>query len=310
MTPLLDYQPNPINPTAILSPFPLQVLPSNFRCITGVDFTYHHHLYRSVDRWIKSILPLLQLHVSSWFVNILSNMLIVNYWAFYRNASISSFSIFFITFRLAHCFVSNTLHPIYWKIILSKTFYSTIIFPFHSVFHLLRNITHYSVPTSPFKVTSPYWLFYFHCIFIFCINSTFLDDSCRWHFFLYYSQLSIAKFATVSAHMYFFFGVFVPVRIYISLQHFFPPIYYSPQDIVLLSVHIPLPISLPPHYLTVQQIIPSSACCDISLYIIFIFWLRFLVSYFWRRLMMYLLKTKGFFSFLVKLFKAKLTNRK
>ena len=130
-------------------------------------------------------------------------------------------------------------------------------------------------------------------------------------FFISFSyRLFPLLIATVSAHMYFFFGVFVPVRIYISLQHLFPPIYYSPQDIVLLSVHIPLPISLPPHYLTEQRIIPSSACCDISLYIIFIFWLRLLVSYFWWRLMMYLLKTKVFFSFLVELFKAKLTKSK
>ena len=55
----------------------------------------------------------------------------------------------------------------------SKVFFSTIIFPFYSVFHLLRNITHYSVPTSPFNVFPPYWLFSFHWIFIFCMKPTF-----------------------------------------------------------------------------------------------------------------------------------------
>ena len=111
--------------------------------------------------------------------------------------------------------------------------------------------------------------------------------------FLVIRNFPLRKFPQFQHICNVFFGVFLPLSIYISLPHFPPPIPYSPQDIFLLSVHIPLPISLPRHYLTVQRIILSSACCDISLYIIFIFWLRLLVSYFWWRLMMYLPKKKG-----------------
>jgi len=179
------------------------------------------------------------------------------------------------------------------KVILSQTFSSIILFSFSSVFHLLRNITHYSVPMSPFKVSSPYWPFYFHCMFIFCINPTFLDDSCRWHFFFFIFHNFLLRELPLFQHICIFSSEYLSLYEYTFLFNiFFPPIYYSPQDIVLLSVHIPLPISLPPHYLTEQRIIPSSACCDIPMYIIFIFWLRLLVSYFWWRLMMYLPKKK------------------
>ena len=57
-------QPNPFNHNHTLSPFPSQVLPSIFRCITGVDFTYYHNLYNSIDEWIESILLSLLLVVS------------------------------------------------------------------------------------------------------------------------------------------------------------------------------------------------------------------------------------------------------
>ena len=66
VTPSVHFQSNPFDTTHILSPFPLQVLPSNFHCISDVDFTYHHHLYHSVTKWIASILPLLQLLVQSF----------------------------------------------------------------------------------------------------------------------------------------------------------------------------------------------------------------------------------------------------
>ena len=185
------------------------------------------------------------------------------------------------------------------KVILSETFSSTILFPFHSVFHLLRNITHYSVPTSPFKVSSPYWLFYFHCIFIFCINPTFLDDSCRWHFFsllfttFYCAKLPLFQHICIFSSEYlslyeytFLFSIFFSSILLLPSRYYSPFGAYSTADLFASALSY-----------GIQRIIPSSACCDISLYIIFIFWLRLLVSYFWWRLMMYLLKAKVFFRF-------------
>ena len=52
---------NPVNRQSRL--FPPQFLPSHFRCISGVDFTYHNHLYQSIDNWIVTLFPLLQLLV-------------------------------------------------------------------------------------------------------------------------------------------------------------------------------------------------------------------------------------------------------
>ena len=57
---------NPINRQPRL--FTLQSLPSHFRCMSGVDFTYHHHLYQSVNNRIATLLPLLQLLVSSFYL--------------------------------------------------------------------------------------------------------------------------------------------------------------------------------------------------------------------------------------------------
>ena len=63
--PSAHFQPNTSDNKQILSPFPLQFLPSTFRYISGVNSTHHHHLYHSVDKWITSIIPLLQFLVSS-----------------------------------------------------------------------------------------------------------------------------------------------------------------------------------------------------------------------------------------------------
>ena len=57
---------NPVPPQPHL--FPLRSLPAQFRCISSIDFTYHYHLYRSVDNWIATLLPLLQLLVSSFYL--------------------------------------------------------------------------------------------------------------------------------------------------------------------------------------------------------------------------------------------------
>ena len=116
------------------------------------------------------------------------------------------------------CFPPTGLF-VHQNVILSKSFSSTIIFPLYSVFHLLRNITHYSIPTSPFKVSSPYWLFYFHCIFYFLYKPHFS----RWLwplkniffttvFLIIHNFLlrNIVKIATVSAHMYFFLRSICP----------------------------------------------------------------------------------------------------
>ena len=46
--------------------FPITFLPSHFRCIPGVDFTYHHHIYHTFSNQITFIIPLLQLVVSSF----------------------------------------------------------------------------------------------------------------------------------------------------------------------------------------------------------------------------------------------------
>ena len=40
------------------------MLPSYFRCITGVECTYHHHIYHSSNNWIKLNIPLLKLLIS------------------------------------------------------------------------------------------------------------------------------------------------------------------------------------------------------------------------------------------------------
>ena len=55
---------SPVNRQPYL--LPLQSLPSHIRCISGVDFTYHHHLYQSVDNWIATLFPLLQSIVSTF----------------------------------------------------------------------------------------------------------------------------------------------------------------------------------------------------------------------------------------------------
>ena len=98
ITPSVHFQSNPYDTTHIFSPFPLQVLHSNFCYISAVDFTYHHHLRHSVDKWIMFIIPLFQLLVSSWFVNMLSDTLIVSYCAWDRTKSISSFSMLLKSF--------------------------------------------------------------------------------------------------------------------------------------------------------------------------------------------------------------------
>ena len=66
VTPSIPFQSNLFVLTHILSPFPLQILPSTFRHISGVDLTHHHHLHYSVAEWIASVLPLLQLLVHSF----------------------------------------------------------------------------------------------------------------------------------------------------------------------------------------------------------------------------------------------------
>ena len=56
-------------------PFPLEFLPYPLRCIVGVDFTYHHHLYHSFENWIASIISLLQLLVASSHLKIYLSLL-------------------------------------------------------------------------------------------------------------------------------------------------------------------------------------------------------------------------------------------
>ena len=54
------------SPVSSLLPFPTTVLPFHFHCITCIDFTYHPTLWKNHTLWIKSILPLLQLFISSF----------------------------------------------------------------------------------------------------------------------------------------------------------------------------------------------------------------------------------------------------
>ena len=49
-----------------LSPYPDTSLPFHLHCITGIDFTYHPLLYHNHYAWIKRILPLLKILISSF----------------------------------------------------------------------------------------------------------------------------------------------------------------------------------------------------------------------------------------------------
>ena len=48
--------------------FPLNLLPLHFRCIIGIDLTYHHHIYQSVDNLIATVIPLIRLYLSHLFI--------------------------------------------------------------------------------------------------------------------------------------------------------------------------------------------------------------------------------------------------
>ena len=89
----------------------LNFLPLHFRCISGVGFTYHHHLYKSVDNWIATIIPLLQLfisilHLKYIYIHIYVLMifqhsvqrLIISYWEWGNKISLSSFRMLFRIF--------------------------------------------------------------------------------------------------------------------------------------------------------------------------------------------------------------------
>ena len=52
-------------PVSSLLLFPITALPFNLHCITGIDFTYHPTLCQDHATWIRLILPLLQLLISS-----------------------------------------------------------------------------------------------------------------------------------------------------------------------------------------------------------------------------------------------------
>ena len=70
ITPTVNIKPTvpsrPSDYTQLLPPFSLQFLPLTFCYISGVDFTYHHYFHHSVDIWIASIIPLIQLLVASF----------------------------------------------------------------------------------------------------------------------------------------------------------------------------------------------------------------------------------------------------
>ena len=59
---------NPINSVVSLSLFPSTALPCNFHSITGIDVTYHPHLYNNHNKWMEAILPIIRLLVSSFHV--------------------------------------------------------------------------------------------------------------------------------------------------------------------------------------------------------------------------------------------------
>ena len=48
-----------------LSPYPNISFPFHWYCITGIEFTYHPLLYHNHSTWIKHILPILQLLIST-----------------------------------------------------------------------------------------------------------------------------------------------------------------------------------------------------------------------------------------------------
>ena len=50
----------------LLSPYPNTSLPFYFHCIIDIEFTYHLLLYHNHSDWIKTILPILQLLISSF----------------------------------------------------------------------------------------------------------------------------------------------------------------------------------------------------------------------------------------------------
>ena len=70
ITPTVNIKPTvpsrPSDYTHLLPSFSLQFLPLMFCYISGVDFTYHHYFYHSVDIRIASIIPLIQLLVASF----------------------------------------------------------------------------------------------------------------------------------------------------------------------------------------------------------------------------------------------------
>ena len=53
-------------PVSSLLPFPTTALSFHFHCVTGIAFTYNPTLWKNHTTWIKSILPLLQLLMSSF----------------------------------------------------------------------------------------------------------------------------------------------------------------------------------------------------------------------------------------------------
>ena len=70
-------QSNSFDNTRTFQSIPLKFLPYTFCCISGVDFTHHHHFHHSVDRWIASIIPLIQLLVTSFHFEIYLSFLSV-----------------------------------------------------------------------------------------------------------------------------------------------------------------------------------------------------------------------------------------
>ena len=61
----LTYTTNLASISSFLT-FPINKLSFNLHCITCIDFTYHSTLWKNHAIWIKSILPLLQLLISSF----------------------------------------------------------------------------------------------------------------------------------------------------------------------------------------------------------------------------------------------------